>query len=191
MLVTPQWNPVFRLSDSFYCQATGLRLAAAQNIFNLVTVRQVYLSHVPKFPSRSPRARYYGIDALSIFKNGATTVHPELFKKLGSETKGGRWGTLGALATRQPSWLALARLLVPISEPTSDFSNHFVSQDTISYNATIPISDNGKSRIVCTRVVKSLGEVDALYLSHYTLRPPYPGERAPGTKWMLLFNEWN
>lgn len=45
----------------------------------------------PQVSTQEPQiARYYGTAALSIFKNEATTVHPELFKKLEYETKGGR-----------------------------------------------------------------------------------------------------
>jgi len=135
----------------------------------------------PQVSTQKPQsARYYKTAALSIFKNEATTVPRDLFKKLEYETKGGRWGTPGALATRQPAWLALARLLVPIYGTTSDFSNHFDPHNTISYTATIPVSDNWKNKIDCTKAMKLLGGVDALCLSHYTLRPAYPRWKSPG-----------
>jgi hypothetical protein len=136
-------------------------------------------------------ARYYGTAALSIFKNEATIVHPDLFKKLEYDTKGGRWGTLGALATRQPAWLALARLLVPIYGLTSDFSNHFDSHNTVSFKATITVSDNWQKKIVCTKAIESLGGVDTLYLSHYMIRPFYPRVEEPRvpSEWCYSMSE--
>jgi hypothetical protein len=135
----------------------------------------------PQVSTQKPQnARYYKTAALSIFKNEATTVHRELFKKLEYETKGGRWEKLGALTTRQPAWLVLAGLLVPIYGATSDFSNHFDSHNTISYNATIPVSDNWINKIDYTKAMKLLGGADALCLSHYTLRPAYPRWKSPG-----------
>jgi hypothetical protein len=45
----------------------------------------------PQVSTQEPQiALYYGTAALSIFKNEATAVHPELFKKLEYETQGGR-----------------------------------------------------------------------------------------------------
>lgn len=50
-----------------------------------------YLVPCPQVSTQDPQsARYYGTAALSILKNEATTVHPELFKKLEYETKGGQ-----------------------------------------------------------------------------------------------------